>query len=105
MEVKPINCANYITINPLAATYNYEVAATGPHNNIDVAAGTSWVTTTQPVACPLNSFKLMKADGSGAYGGNLVKLKNGDGSFEYDSSKLGSDYLYIEFKSAYGTVY
>lgn len=47
----------------------------------------------------------MKADGSGAYGGNLVKLLNGDGTFEYDSSKLGSDYLYIEFKSRYGTVY
>lgn len=57
------------------------------------------------MACPLNNFRLMKGDNTGAYSGNLVKLISGDGTFQYDSSKIGSTSVYIEFKSAYGTVY
>jgi hypothetical protein len=96
-----VDCSTRITITPLSSTpYSYEVAAApGPHNDIQIALGNSWVTTTDPVVCPLNNFKLMKGDNSGAYGVNLVKLRGVDGTFDYDSSKLGNDYVYIEFES------
>lgn len=101
-----MDCSTRITITPLPANFDFEVApAPGPHNDVGLELGPNWVTTTDPVICPLNNFKMMKGDGTGAYGGNFVDLNNGDGTLEYDSSQLDTQYLYVEFKSQYGTVY